>query len=69
LLWDCVRVITREVKRLAEDAPTAVRGFRDHTRRARRRFQEINPYDAATASSATAAEVSRPDRASALSRS
>ena len=41
LLWDCVRVITREVKRLAEDAPKAVRGFRDHTRKARRRFQEI----------------------------
>jgi len=34
-------VITREVKRLAEDAPKAVRGFRDHARRARRRFQEI----------------------------
>ncbi|HJW76160.1 MAG TPA: ISNCY family transposase [Thermoleophilia bacterium] len=41
LLWDCVRVITREVKRLGEDAPKAVRGFKDHTRRARRRFQEI----------------------------
>jgi IS5 family transposase len=41
LLWDCVRVITRAVKRLAEDAPKAARGFQDHTRRARRRFQEI----------------------------
>lgn len=42
LLWDCVRVITREVKRLAEDAPKAARGFQDHTRKARRRFQEIS---------------------------
>ena len=42
LLWDCVRVITREVKRLAEDAPKAVRGFQDHTRKARRRFQAIS---------------------------
>jgi len=42
LLWDCVRVITREVKRLAEDAPKATRGFQDHTRKARRRFQEIS---------------------------
>jgi len=42
LLWDCVRVITREVKRLAEDAPKAARGFQDHTRKTRRRFQEIS---------------------------
>jgi transposase, IS5 family len=42
LLWDCVRVISRGVKRLGEDAPKAVRGFHPHTRRARRRFQEIN---------------------------
>ncbi len=42
LLWDCVRVITREVNHLAEDAPKAVRGFQNHTRKARRRFQEIS---------------------------
>jgi IS5 family transposase len=42
LLWDCVRVITREVKHLAKDAPKAARGFQDHTRKARRRFQEIS---------------------------
>jgi len=42
LLWDCVRVITREVKRLGEDAPKAARSFRDHTRKARRRFQQIS---------------------------
>jgi IS5 family transposase len=42
LLWDCVRVITREVKRLAEDAPKAARRFQDHTRKVRRRFQEIS---------------------------
>ena len=41
LLWDCVRVITREVKRLGKNAPEAVRDFRDHTRKARRRFQQI----------------------------
>lgn len=41
LLWDCVRVITREVKRLAKDAPKATHGFQDHTKKARRRFQEI----------------------------
>lgn len=41
LLWDCVRVITREVKQLGEDAPKAVRRFKDRTLRARRRFQEI----------------------------
>jgi IS5 family transposase len=42
LLWDAVRVITRLVKRLGEHVPSALRGFADHTRRARRRMQEIS---------------------------
>ena len=43
LLWDAVRVLTRLVKRLGERCvPSARRGFADHTRRARRRMQEIH---------------------------
>src|SRR3989449_5694520 len=42
LLWDAVRVLTRLVKRLGEDVPSALRGFADRTRRARRRMQEIS---------------------------
>jgi len=42
LLWDAVRVLTRLVKRLGEHVPSALRGFADHTRRARRRMHEIS---------------------------
>jgi IS5 family transposase len=42
LLWDVVRVLTRLVKRLGEPVPSALSGFADHTRRARRRMQEIH---------------------------
>jgi IS5 family transposase len=42
LLWDAVRVLTRLVKRLGEHVPSALRGFADRTRRARRRMQEIS---------------------------
>ncbi|MEX2147380.1 MAG: ISNCY family transposase [Candidatus Rokuibacteriota bacterium] len=42
LLWDAVRVLTRLVKRLGEPVPSALSGFADHTRRARRRMQEIH---------------------------
>jgi transposase, IS5 family len=42
LLWDAVRVLTRLVKQLGEHVPDARRGFTDHTRRARRRMQEIS---------------------------
>lgn len=42
LLWDAVRVLTRLVKRLGEQVPSALRGFADRTRRARRRMQEIS---------------------------
>jgi len=42
LLWDAVRVLTRLVQRLGEHVPSALRGFADHTRRARRRMQEIS---------------------------
>jgi len=42
LLWDAVRVLTRLVKRLGEQVPSALRGFADRTRRARRRMQEIH---------------------------
>ena len=42
LLWDAVRVLTRLVKRLGEQVPTARRGFADRTRRARRRMQELH---------------------------
>lgn len=42
LLWDAVRVLTRLVKRVGEHVPTALSGFADRTRRARRRMQEIS---------------------------
>ena len=42
LLWDAVRVLTRLVKRLGEHVPSALNGWADHTRRARRRMQEIS---------------------------
>lgn len=42
LLWDAVRVLTRLVRQLGEHAPEARAGFADHTRRARRRMQEIS---------------------------
>jgi len=42
LLWDAVRVLTRLVKRLGEQVPSALQGFADRTRRARRRMQEIH---------------------------
>ncbi|MGH2667876.1 MAG: hypothetical protein ACRDH5_01925, partial [bacterium] len=41
LLWDAVRVLTRLVKRLGTQVPSARREFADRTRRARRRMQEI----------------------------
>lgn len=42
LLWDCVRVLSRLIRgHLAPKLPEAVRGFSNHTRRARRRMQEI----------------------------
>lgn len=42
LLWDSVRVITRETRRLLADVPKASLLFHDRTRRARRRYQEIS---------------------------
>lgn len=42
LLWDAVRVLTRLVKRLGAHVPSALSGFADRTRRARRRMQEIS---------------------------
>ena len=42
LLWDAVRVLTRLVQRLGAQVPSALRGFADHTRRARRRMQELS---------------------------
>jgi IS5 family transposase len=47
LLWDAVRVLTRLVKRLGEHVPSALNGFADRTRRARRRMQEISRLSAA----------------------
>jgi IS5 family transposase len=47
LLWDAVRVLTRRVQRLGEHVPSALRGFADRTRRARRRMQEISRLSAA----------------------
>jgi transposase, IS5 family len=41
LLWDVVRVITRLVGRLGKAAQQRFRGFRNRTRAARRRMQEI----------------------------
>jgi transposase, IS5 family len=46
LLWDAVRVLTRLVQRLGEHVPSALHGFVDHTRRARRRMQEIHRLSA-----------------------
>ena len=37
LLWDCVRVVTRLLHRVADDLPAAHVPFTDHTRRAKRR--------------------------------
>ncbi len=42
LLWDAVRVVTRLVRQLGDSVPAALTGFTDHTRRARRRMQEIS---------------------------
>lgn len=42
LLWDAVRVLTRLVRQLGEHVPAVRAGFTDHTRRARRRMQEIS---------------------------
>ena len=47
LVWDAVRVLTRLVKRLGEPVPSALRGFADRTRRARRRMQELSRMTAA----------------------
>ena len=41
LLWDVVRVITRAVGRLAKKVEPTFEGFRNRTRAARRRMQEI----------------------------
>src|SRR5882762_9147176 len=41
LLWDVVRVVTRLVGRLAKAVQQRVQGFRNRTRAARRRMQEI----------------------------
>jgi len=41
LLWDTVRVLTRLVGNLSEAAGCAIQGFRNHTRAARRRMQQI----------------------------
>ena len=41
LLWDVVRVVTRLIGRLAEAVQQRIRGFRNRTRAARRRMQEI----------------------------
>lgn len=41
LLWDCVRVATRLLVRMAEHRPSLHRHFSDHTRRAKRRAYEI----------------------------
>jgi IS5 family transposase len=42
LLWDAVRVLTRQVRRLGTHVPAAVAGFANRTRRARRRMHEIS---------------------------
>ena len=42
LLWDGVRVLTRLVAQLGARLPAATSGFVNHTRRARRRMQEIS---------------------------
>ncbi len=41
LLWDVVRVVTRLVLRLSAAVPQRIQGFRNRTRAARRRMQEI----------------------------
>jgi IS5 family transposase len=41
LLWDAVRVVTRLVGRLAQAVRQRIQGFRNRTRAARRRMQEI----------------------------
>jgi IS5 family transposase len=41
LLWDTVRVVTRLINQLGEAMGQAVKGFRNHTRAARRRMQQI----------------------------
>ncbi len=41
LLWDCVRVAMRLMKRMAEIRPSLRQSFQDHTRRAKRRAYEI----------------------------
>jgi IS5 family transposase len=41
LLWDCVRVATRLLHRMARRKPTLRRDFSDHTRRAKRRAYAI----------------------------
>ena len=38
LMWDAVRVLVREVKRLGKQAPAALDGFHDRSRRAKRLF-------------------------------
>lgn len=42
LLWDAVRVITRDAKRICEELPELPMALPDRTRRARRRLHEIN---------------------------
>ena len=42
LLWDVVRVLTRLVERLGVVLPAATQGCANHSRRARRRMQEIS---------------------------
>jgi transposase, IS5 family len=41
LLWDTVRVVTRLVGQFGQTIGQAVKGFRNHTRAARRRMQQI----------------------------
>lgn len=41
LMWDCVRVATRLLKRIARHRPCLRQHFHDHTRRAKRRAYEI----------------------------
>jgi IS5 family transposase len=41
LLWDCVRVVTRVLHRLEEHFPGVDWAFQDHTRRAKKRFKQI----------------------------
>jgi len=44
LLWDCVRVATRLMHRMAERTPALRKTFSDHTRRAKRRAYTIKFY-------------------------